>query len=84
MPSGEPTSVLAVGDHRAELLDRHLLAVVGHRAAVRLREVVDEERVLQAAGAVQGDLAEALAQRADPPLQLLAVGRADRERDRGP
>ena len=45
--------------------------------------MVEEEAVLQAARAVQGDLAEALAQDLDPALELGAVGGADREGDVG-
>ena len=40
--------------------------------------------MLQASRAVQGDLAEALAQRRHPPLQLSALGRPERQRERGP
>ena len=73
-----------IGTIAAELLDRHLLAVVGDRAAVGPRQVVEEEPVLQAARAVQGHVAEALAKRARPAARArLAVGRADRERERG-
>jgi len=71
--------------HRgAELLDRHLLDVVGDRAAAGPGQVVGKERVLEAARAVQRHVAEALAKRGDPALQFLAVRGADRERERGP
>ena len=58
-------------DQRAELLDRHLLVVVGRprRRPARGRWST-KSAVLQAARAVQRDVAEALAQRLDPALQL--------------
>ena len=70
-------------DHRAELLDGHLLHVVARQTAVGPGEQVEEELALKAGGAVKRDIAVALAQRIDAALELLLAQGADGERDPG-
>jgi hypothetical protein len=70
-------------NRRRELLDRHLLAVVGDVAGIGAGQMVEEETVLQTARAMQADLAEALAQSLHPALQLGALGGAHRDAEVG-
>ena len=67
---------------RAELLDRQHVGVVAHRAAVRARQVIEEQRRLQAQRAMQRDRPEAVHERFDAGLELGGGGRADGQRDR--
>ncbi len=76
-------AVAADRHQRAELLDRQHVGVVAHAPAVRARQVVEEQRRLQPERPVQRHGAEAVAQRLDAVLELLARRRADRQRDRG-
>ena len=69
-------------DHRAELLDEQVVGVVGDLGSLR-GEVLGEEAVLLAERAVQVDGAVGAAQRGDARLELLGVGGADGEADRG-
>ena len=58
---------------RAELLDRQHVGVVADRAAVRAREVVEEQRRLQPERAVQRDRAEAVHERLDARARARAA-----------
>ena len=62
---------------RAELLDRQHVGVVAHDPAVRPRQMVEEQRGLQAERAVQRDRPEPVSQRLDALLEQLRRGRAD-------
>jgi hypothetical protein len=68
---------------RAELLDRQDLPVVRHGAATGAWQMVEEERWLQAGGAVERDRAVVIFERRDAPLELGARLSADGERDGG-
>ena len=61
---------------RAELLDRQHVGVVAHRAAVRARQVIEEQRGLQPERAVQRDRPEAVHERLDALLELAGARRA--------
>jgi hypothetical protein len=68
---------------RPELLDGEDLPVVGQRAAAGPREVVEEQRRLEAGGAVERDRAVLVLECRDAPLELRAGGGPYRERHGG-
>src|SRR6185312_12974447 len=67
---------------RAELLDGQLRRVVADRAAVRTRQMIEIQRLLEPSRTMERQLAELVAQRRDAALQLDFLRRADREPER--